>query len=75
VDINENLKKQRELTAKLLAEPLEGEPLELLELGIELARLVTTADQHLSDDGDYPEAWLSKPKPPAPDPWCGGSET
>jgi antitoxin (DNA-binding transcriptional repressor) of toxin-antitoxin stability system len=72
VDINENLKKQRELASKLLAEPLEGEPLELLELGIELARLVTAADQHLSSDGSYPEDWLSKPKPPAHDPWCGG---
>ena len=40
MDINENLKKQRELTAKLLTSPLEGEPLELLDVGIEVASII-----------------------------------
>ena len=69
MDINENLKKQRELAAKLLGEPLEGEPLELLELGIELARLVTDLDQAMCNRCGFPDDWKAKPKPPTHDPF------
>lgn len=73
MNTNENLKRQRELASLLLA---ESQPTGLAAVGVELARLVTELDQHLSNDGDYPEDWLCKDedKPPEPSPWCEGGQ-
>jgi hypothetical protein len=56
---NENLKRQRELVVELLEESFGGDAKDLVQAGLELARLVNELDEHLSNHGCVPEAWCT----------------